>query len=147
MKNQYPDERCRCLSKVDEQLKSHSKYRGCVEPFEPAYSPLPPHDPEQWTDDQWLEWLKATDAEGDDGSTRAPASVADRVVQSVGGQMLGQAMLGLAQAIYGPKQEEVVIVAEGSSEPSEDEPFAVRLNPEHPERSRVIFKSDLEPRD
>ena len=62
-------------------------------------------------------------------------------------QWLGQAMLGLAQAIYGPKQEEVVIVAEGSSEPSEDEPFAVSLNPEHPERSRVIFKSDLEPRD
>ena len=147
MKNQYPDEIWRDLSKVDEQLKSHSKYRGCVEPFEPAYSPLPPHDPEQWTDDQWLEWLKATDAEGDGGSTRAPASVADRVVQSVGGQMLGQAMLGLAQAIYGPKQEEVVIVAEGSSEPSEDEPFAVRLNPEHPERSRVIFKSDVEPHD
>jgi hypothetical protein len=120
---------------------------GFVEPIEHAVSPVPPLDPEQWTDEQWLAWLKATDGDGDDTSTHAPASVAHRVVHSVGAQMLGQAMLGLAQAIYGPKEEEVVIVAEGTSEPVDDEPFAVNLNLEHPEQSRVTFKSDVETRD
>jgi hypothetical protein len=118
-----------------------------VEPSERSFSLVPPQDPELWTDEQWLAWLKATDGDGDDTAALAPASVAHRVVHSAGGQMLGQAMLGLAQAIYGPKEEEVVIVAEGNSEPVEDEPFAVNLNLEHPEQSRVTFKSDVETRD
>jgi hypothetical protein len=112
-----------------------------MEPPVPSRSENPPHDAEQWSDDQWLEWLKATDANASarDEDTSAPLS--SRVVHSLGGQMLGQAMLGLAQVIYGQKQEEVVIVAEGNSEPVEDEPFAVSLNLEHPEQSVVVFKS------
>lgn len=114
---------------------------GIMEPFDSPRSENPPLDAEQWSDNQWLEWLKATDANAipSDEDTTVPLS--SRVVHSLGGQMLGQAMLGLAQVIYGQKHEEVVIVAEGNSEPVEDEPFAVSLDREHPEQSVVVFKS------
>ena len=101
----------------------------------------PPADPNEWTDEQWIEWLKATDDEvaaepGVDFST-----VMRRVVESTPGQVLGQAMLGLSQAIYGRHDDTVAIVVEGAGEGTDDEPFAVRLDPQHPERSSVVFKS------
>jgi hypothetical protein len=110
-----------------------------MEPVESTNSENPPRDAEQWTDDQWLEWLKATDGPATEQFDES-VPLSSRVTQSLGGQMLGQAMLGLAQVIYGQKQEEVVIIAEGTSEPEEDEPFAVSLNHEHPEQSVVVFK-------
>jgi hypothetical protein len=54
-------------------------------------------------------------------------------------------MLGLAYAIYGRRDDEVVIVAEGDSEQGEDEPFTVHLDPDHPERSSVVFRPVSEP--
>jgi hypothetical protein len=120
-------------------LESCTSTVGFMEPVDSANAENPPRDAELWTDDQWLAWLKATDA---DSLEHQDASVplSSRITQSLGGQMLGQAMLGLAQVIYGQKQEEVVIIAEGTSEPEEDEPFAVSLNHEHPEKSVVVFK-------
>jgi hypothetical protein len=59
--------------------------------------------------------------------------------------VLGQAMLGMAYAIYGRRDDEVVIVAEGDSEPDEDEPFTVHLDPDHPERSSVVFHQAPKP--
>jgi hypothetical protein len=49
-------------------------------------------------------------------------------------------MLGMAQAIYGRQDEDVVMVVEGNGQTKDDEPFAVRLDPDHPERSSVVFK-------
>jgi hypothetical protein len=97
----------------------------------------PPSDPESWTDEQWLEWLKATDNEGDDGA--APATVAFRVTHSAGGQALGDAMRGLASAMYGPKDEDLIIVSEAGGQPQDDEPFVVHLDRDHPERSTAVF--------
>jgi hypothetical protein len=111
-----------------------------MEPVDSSNPESPPSDAEQWTDDQWLEWLKATDAQTATADEDASEPLSSRITHSLGGQMLGQAMLGLAQVIYGQKQEEVVIVAEGNSEPEEDEPFAVSLNPEHPEQSVIVFR-------
>lgn len=99
----------------------------------------PPADPNEWTDEQWIEWLKATDNIPADDSQDLVSEVVKRIVQSTPGQVLGQAMLGMALAIYGPHDEEVIIVAEGNGETADDEPFAVRLDPEHPERSSVVF--------
>ena len=104
---------------------------------------VPPADPNDWSDEQWLEWLKATD-EPSDESEETFSKVVKRVVESAPGQVLGQAMLGLSQAIYGRHDETVAIVVEGSGEGAEDEPFAVRLDPEHPERSAVVFKAKPE---
>jgi hypothetical protein len=116
-----------------------------VEPEPLARPEGPPFDAEEWSDDQWLAWLKATDGDAIDEVT--PPSVASRVVHSTGGQMLGQAMLGLAIAMYGPKQEEVIIVAEGDGEPNEDDPFTVQLNPDEPGKSIITFKRGSDSRD
>ena len=105
---------------------------------------VPPADPNDWIDEQWLEWLKATDDPADEPE-EGLAGVLKRVVESTPGQALGQAMLGLSQAIYGRHDDTVTIVVEGSGEKTDDEPFAVRLDPEHPERSSVVFKSPREP--
>lgn len=104
----------------------------------------PPRDPNEWTDEQWLEWLKATDIDAGliDEST---STVMQRIVQSSPGQVLGQAMLGMANAIYGRRDDDIVIVVEGNGETGDDEPFAVQLDREHPERSSVRFKPNSTP--
>jgi hypothetical protein len=105
---------------------------------------IPPFDPEEWTDEQWLAWLKATDQiAGRD--VDIPESVASRVAKSAPGQVLGQAMLGLAQAIYGKHDEDVTIVEEAPSDPTDDDGFIVTLDFENPERSAVIFRKDEGP--
>lgn len=100
----------------------------------------PPADPDSWTDEQWIEWLKKTDDADTEGVVR-PATSLGRIAHSAGGSALGQAMLGMAAALYGREECEVVIVAEGSSQPDEDKQFSVHLDPEHPERSVVAFRS------
>jgi hypothetical protein len=97
----------------------------------------PPSDPESWTDGQWLTWLKATDGEVKDVSVTP--TVAFRVTRSAGGQVLGDAMRGLANAMYGPKDDDLVIVSEVGGQPKEDEPFVVHLDRDHPERSTAVF--------
>ena len=100
----------------------------------------PPADPNQWSDEQWLEWLKATDGDPPEALDE-PIPIARRIVESAPGHVLGQAMLGLSQAIYGRRDDVVTIVVEGSGDPADDEAFSVRLDPDHPERSSVVFKS------
>ncbi len=100
----------------------------------------PPSDPNEWTDEQWIDWLKATDDDTPVNHERL-ASVMQRVAESTPGQVLGQAMLGLSHAMYGVHDEDVVIVVDANGETTEDEPFAVRLDPEHPERSSVVFRT------
>jgi hypothetical protein len=111
-----------------------------VDAFEQAFPDGPPADPEEWSDAQWLAWLKATDAADETGVRARPVTTGGRIAHSTGGYVLGQAMLGMAHALYGRRDDEVVIVAEAGSEPGDDEPFSVRLDPDHPERSSVVFK-------
>jgi hypothetical protein len=103
-------------------------------------APAPPSDPEEWSDEQWLAWLKATDEQPEAGATSPPVTTGARIARSAGGSVLGQAMLGMAQAIYGRRDDEVVIVVEGDSEPNDDRPFDVHLDAEHPEHSSVVFR-------
>jgi hypothetical protein len=101
----------------------------------------PPADAEDWTEDQWLAWLKATD-EPAATSDQGPVTALGRFTHTTGGTLLGQAMLAVGQAVFGKQDDEVVIVADGQSEPTGDEPFAVHLDPEHPERSTAVFRED-----
>jgi hypothetical protein len=103
----------------------------------------PPADPEEWTDEQWIDWLKATDADGEPEGD-APVTRMGRVTRSGPGQVLGSAMMGMAQAIWGQQEDEIVHVVERGSEPLGDEPFELHLDPESPERSTVVFPSDPE---
>ena len=114
-----------------------------MEAFDQAFPDGPPADPEEWTDDQWLAWLRATDAPTEAGAR--PVTPLGRGTHSPGGAVLGLAMLGMANAIYGRLDNEVVIVAEGDSEPDKDAPFSVHLDPDHPERSTVVFREPTEP--
>ena len=101
----------------------------------------PPDDADEWTDDQWIQWLKDTDAEATEYAERR-SPTARRITQSAPGLMIGQAMLGMAQAIYGHHDDDVVIVVDSGSAPGEDEPFRVHLDQDHPERSSIAFHSE-----
>jgi proline dehydrogenase len=105
-------------------------------------SATPPSNPNDWTDEQWLDWLMATDGALVDESEGSDSLVVTRIAQSIPGQVIGQAMLGMAQAIFGRQDDEIVIVVGANGETTDDEPFAVRLDFNNPERSLVEFKRD-----
>lgn len=100
----------------------------------------PPSNPDDWNDEQWLEWLKATDDITTGGEEDSLTKVVSRIVHSTPGQILGQAMIGMSQAIYGREVDDVVIVTEDSDHSGEDDAFAVQLDFAHPEQSSVTFK-------
>jgi hypothetical protein len=102
----------------------------------------PPSDPNEWTDEQWLEWLMTTDDAPMAETQESIPLVVQRIAQSTPGQVIGQAMLGMAQAIYGRQDDEIIIVVGANGETADEEPFAVRLDFDHPERSLVEFKND-----
>jgi hypothetical protein len=104
----------------------------------------PPEDPELWTDQQWIDYLKATD---DEDEPERPVTPMGKVTRSSGGQVIGQAMLGMANAVFGRNDDEVVVVEEGPSGSGDDEPFTVRLDPDHPERSTVVVRRPTPPPD
>jgi hypothetical protein len=91
---------------------------------------VPPIDPDEWTDEQWLAYLNELSASEGDGDDE-PVTRTGRLARSAGGQALGNAMLGLAQAMYGVQQAEVVVEAEAPSGPG-DEDLQVTLDPDHP---------------
>lgn len=104
---------------------------------EPPPSLEPPADPEQWTDEQWLAWLAETEPGPDEAEQpRVVARWRDRPAAGV----LGAAMLGLRDAIYGRPDDEVVIVADAPGDPPGDDDPVVRLDPDHPERSEVVVR-------
>ena len=53
----------------------------------------PPADPNEWSDEQWIEWLVATDEAAEIDST---PSVLKRAAGTKSGQVLGQAMREMA---------------------------------------------------
>lgn len=100
--------------------------------------PQPPPDPEEWTDEEWLAWLEATDAADADPDMRPPRLARWR--DRPGSSVLGAAMLGLRDAIYGRPDDEVVVVGETSGDPPDDDLPVVHLDPDHPERSEVVVR-------
>ena len=91
----------------------------------------PPQDPDAWTEEQWRAWLAAAPPDPDTGRAH-PLSRASR---SAGGVVLGAAMFGLEQAIYGERPKvEVVAEAEadgldlGDLDLDADDPAASRIS-------------------
>ena len=68
----------------------------------------PPEDPEEWTDDQWTEWLRATDVPR--GERTAPPRTGSWR-PGVAGSALAGAMWGLHEALYGPREDQTFIEA------------------------------------
>lgn len=104
---------------------------------EDATAPVvPPRDAEDWTEAQWLAWLE----EGaDDEAGVRPATAAGRATRSAGGRVLGNAMLGLAEAMGGVQRPTIVVQAEAPGDPYDDGP-AVHLDPDDPGRSTVVVR-------
>jgi hypothetical protein len=100
-----------------------------------------PSDPEDWTDEEWIEWLQETDEEldyhGEEDLAAAP--LVRRLTRSASGSALGAAMIGLRNAMYGQKDDDPVIIAEAPGGPS-DNPVSLHLDPDHPERSVAIIR-------
>ncbi len=71
----------------------------------------PPEDPEDWTEEEWRAWLATAPPDPETGRAH-PLS---RVSASPSGTVLGAAMLGLEQAIYGERPK-VEIVAEADAD-------------------------------
>ncbi len=105
-------------------------------PSPPEDPAEPPDDPDDWTDEQWLAWLEATDP-GDD---RDPGPRLAGWRSHPVGSVLGAAMLGLRDAIYGRTDNEVVIVQEAGGDPPNDDLHDIHLDPDHPERSEVVVR-------
>ena len=105
----------------------------------------PPVNANEWSDEQWIDWLKATDATEGSPDETVPATKAGRITHSAGGQALGSAMIGLARVIYGSRREEPAIVVE-SGEPDDEGPFSLHLNFEQPDQSyiRLAKETDTE---
>ena len=98
----------------------------------------PPDDPESWTDDQWLAWLRATDEhDRHRASTTRPRGMVSRPAASA----LGAAMLGPRNAIYGVPDDDVVIVADAGGDPPADDFPRVHLDRDRPERSEVVVRA------
>ena len=98
----------------------------------------PPDDPETWTDEEWLAWLAALDVDDPAHEEHAPRLARWRERPST--HVLGAAMLGLRDAIYGRPDDEVIVVRDASGEPPDGDQPVVHLDAEHPERSEVVVR-------
>lgn len=95
----------------------------------------PPEDPDDWTEEQWLEWLANAPIDPDTGRAH-PLS---RAIRTPSGSMLGAAMFGLDQAIFGERPKaEVVVVADDPGEGDDD----IELDLEDPSSSRIQLSAD-----
>jgi hypothetical protein len=96
----------------------------------------PPEDPDAWTHEQWIAWLDATDTGEDDDARPAPTPR----LKSTGGVILGAAMMGLHNAIYGEDNKpDVVIEAEADGK---DDGMKIDLDPDDPTHSTVVLRPD-----
>jgi hypothetical protein len=100
----------------------------------------PPDDAESWTDEEWIAWLEATD--DPDGEDPGVAGRRRHWSRGRPASMLGAAMLGMHELIYGRHEDEIAIVVDAGGEPPGDDLPEVRLDLEHPERSEVVVRRD-----
>jgi hypothetical protein len=93
----------------------------------------PPLDPDDWTDDQWMEWLRANETTDDD-DRRVYAPKLSSPVSTV----VGAAMMGLQKGIYGDiEKPEVVIEIDASGQ---DDGVKVVLDPDDPSQSTIVVR-------
>jgi hypothetical protein len=96
----------------------------------------PPEDPDGWTEEEWLERLAELPRDPETGH----AHPLTRVASSPTGVVLGAAMLGLDQAIYGERPK-VEIVAEADANGADDGDLELDLD--DPSASHIRLTGDL----
>jgi hypothetical protein len=80
--------------------------------------------------------------DGDVPEGHAEPTSMQKFSQTGVGLVFGAGMLGLRDVLYGPKDEEPAIVEDWAGEPFDD-PYVLRLDPEHPEDSIVLIRPHL----
>jgi hypothetical protein len=96
----------------------------------------PPEDPDEWTDEQWIEWLSETDRDVVDAPAAPPKSWRHaRTARGVYG-----AMLALHDVIYGEHDPEPAIVIEAAGDPPDPESVEVHLERDDPDESTVVVR-------
>jgi hypothetical protein len=78
------------------------------------------------------------DEDGDDG--HAPPRSIDQFRATAVGSVLAAGLLGLRDALEGPHDEEVAIVADYSGDPPFSDPLVLRLDPDNPADSIVMVR-------
>ena len=89
-------------------------------------------------DDEDDDGYEYDDAFGDD--ERAEPTAIRRFEQSAVGAVVSAGLLGLRDALEGPKKEEVQVVTDWSGDPPFSDPYVLRLDPDHPEDSIVMVR-------
>lgn len=66
----------------------------------------------------------------------------DRLVHSTGGTVTGNALVGMAKGMGLHKEPEIAaeIREVGPPDPDADDPIEVRIDPEHPENTRILYR-------
>jgi hypothetical protein len=66
----------------------------------------------------------------------------DRMVQSSGGSISGNAMIGMAKGMGLYQEPEIAaeIREVGPPEPDDDDPIEVTIDPDHPENTRIVYR-------
>lgn len=101
----------------------------------------PPRDPDDWTEDQWIEWLEATaDAPSSDDPELTPRRWG---TGNGAGAVIGAAMMGLDRALHGEQPKPDVVIESHSDDPDRD---ASRFDPEDPGSSTIrLTDTDTDP--
>ena len=82
----------------------------------------------------------ADELEADEAGAGEPEEI-HRRERPVGMRLTGAAMRGLHRAIYGARDDTVVIVADASGDPPSPDGLDLHLDPDHPEASTVVVHS------
>jgi len=94
----------------------------------------PPDDPDTWSDEQWIEWLHATEE---------PAGTEQRVfaprLSSPAGVVLGAAMMGLEKGMYGDVAKPDIVIEVAAR--GRDDDTKVDLDPDDPSASTVVVST------
>ena len=95
----------------------------------------PPEGADDWTEEQWREWLSEAPTDPDSGR----AHPLTRAVSSSGGSVLGAAMSAVDEAIFGERRK-AEIVAEVPGDALDDGDLELDLD--DPARSRISLDGD-----
>ena len=67
----------------------------------------------------------------------------DKFRQTATGSILAAGLLGLAEALEGPRKQEVAIVVDDAGDPPFTDPIVMRLDPDNPADSIVMVRPNL----
>jgi hypothetical protein len=84
----------------------------------------------------------ADTAEGEDVVDTNVDRFIDRIVQSSGGSVTGNAMIGMAKGMGLYKKVEIAseIREIGPPDDDPDDPIQVTIDPDHPENTRIVYR-------